>query len=68
VTVVWVVMAAVVVLAVLSLSRFRPGGPGPAVQWVPRSLRPRLNQYYNAKGWTAPFTEEGERNPERRVL
>lgn len=61
-----VVIAVVVVIGVaVSIVRLRRGGPGPAVNWIPRSLRPNLNRYYAKRGWRAPFDQDGNRNPDR---
>ncbi len=50
---------------VISIVRLRRGGPGPAVNWIPRSLRPNLNRYYTRRGWQTPFDQDGNRNPDR---
>ena len=67
-TLTWIVVPILLVLAVLSLIGLRSGGPGPAVRWVPRAMRPRLNRWYQSKGWAAPYTATGERNPDRPLV
>jgi len=41
--------------------RMRRGGAGPAVSWVPRSLRLRLNRYHEQHGWQKPYEESGNK-------
>ena len=60
-----VIIVAVVVVAAVSFVRLRPGGPGPAVNWVPRSMRGRMNSSYEKRGWQKPFDADGNRNPDR---
>jgi hypothetical protein len=64
----YIVVAFVVVGFVLSLVRLRRGGPGPAVNYVPPGLRPRLNSLYRRMGWQAPYDERGDRRPDRSGL
>jgi hypothetical protein len=60
------VIAVLVVIGVaVSIVRLRRGGPGPAVNWIPRSLRPNLNRYYARRGWQTPFDQDGNRDPDR---
>jgi hypothetical protein len=59
------VVAFMVVCVALSVYRMRRNGPGPAVNYVPRALRPRFNAYYRRNGWQEPFDAEGNRNPYR---
>lgn len=49
----------------ITVFRLRRGGPGPAVNWVPRSLRGRVNRRYEARGWQKPFNDDGSRNEDR---
>lgn len=65
---VYVVVVFMVVVAVLSVFRMRRGGPGPAVDYVPRALRGRLNSAYRREGWQKPFDEHGNRSPDRSQL
>jgi len=61
-----VVIAVLLVIGVaVSIARLRRGGPGPAVNWIPRSLRPNLNRHYAKRGWQKPFDHDGNRNPDR---
>jgi len=62
---IYAVIAFMVVVLVISVIRLRRGGPGPAVNYVPRMLRPRVNAYYRSRGWQEPFDVDGERNPMR---
>ncbi|MDE9364776.1 hypothetical protein PZ938_04100 [Luteipulveratus sp. YIM 133132] len=52
----------------LTLWRLRRGGPGPQMNWIPRSMRGRANKTYRKHGWQEPFDDEGNRNPDRTVL
>jgi hypothetical protein len=61
---VWVIAVAVLVLVVTAI-RLRRGGPGPAVNYVPRVRRPRVNAYYRSRDWQEPFDVDGNRNPMR---
>jgi hypothetical protein len=51
------VFAAVPIVCVLVLFTRR----GPAVGYVPRRWRSRLNDFYQRHGWDAPFDEAGKR-------
>lgn len=65
------IVGVVILLAIgfgLSLRRLRKGGPGPAVNWVPRKMRAGLKETYRDKGWQEPFDEDGNRNPDRKPL
>lgn len=64
----WVVVGAIAVLAVTSLLRLRKGGPGPAVNWVPRALCGRTNDFYQRHGWSAPYDESGNKRPGRHAM
>jgi hypothetical protein len=57
-----------VVVAVVSVIRLRPGGPGPAMRWIPRSTRAGANREYEKHGWQKPFDDQGNRNPDRDAL
>ncbi len=61
----YIVIAFMVVCFMLSIYRMRRNGPGPAVNYVPKAFRPRLNAYYRRNGWQEPFDAEGNRNPDR---
>lgn len=64
--VIWVIAALIIVVAVpLSLWRMRRGGPGPGMNWIPRSMRGKANEQYAKRGWQKPFDDDGERNPDR---
>ena len=52
----------------MSLYPLRRGGPGPAVNGVPRRMRGRLNESFEKAGWQKPYQEDGERNPDRSQL
>lgn len=47
------------------LFRRRKGGPGPQVNWVPKSMRGKVNEHYEKEGWQKPYDEDGNRNPDR---
>lgn len=47
------------------LYRRRKGGPGPQVNWVPKSLRGKVNEHYEKEGWQKPYDDDGNRNPDR---
>jgi hypothetical protein len=53
---------------VASMYRLRRGGPGPAVNYVPRPWRQALNARYARKGWQQPYDANGNRNPDRTQL
>jgi hypothetical protein len=55
----------IVIVAVISLMRLRRGGAGPAVNWVPRPLRPSLDRRYAKRGWEVPFDEDGNHHQSR---
>jgi hypothetical protein len=55
-------MAFCIIMALLQLRR---GGPGPAVNYIPKGLRPSVNAYYRNHGWQEPFDADGNRNPMR---
>ncbi len=61
-----VIVLGVALVGVTTVRRLRPGGPGLAVAWVPRSMRPRLNQFHQRHGWQQPFDDNGDRVPGRR--
>jgi len=65
---IYIVIAFIVVLAAISIFRMRRGGPGPAVNYVPRGMRGRLNSAYRRKGWQEPFDHEGNRSSDRSQL
>lgn len=58
----------VVIVVIVILIRLRPGGPGPAANYIPAALRPKLNAFYRRFGWQEPFDAEGNRNPRRKKL
>ena len=64
----YIVIAFMVVVAVISFVRLRRGGPGPAVNYVPPALRGRLNSAYQRAGWQQPFDEHGNRSPDRSAI
>lgn len=53
---------------IMAMLRLRRGGPGPAVNYVPKALRPTVNAYYRDRGWQEPFDVDGNRNPLRDQL
>jgi len=62
----WVLMPVVVVFMVIALFRtFRQqsDGKGPAVQWFPRALRPRVNRLFAQRGWPEPYDESLDKIP-----
>jgi hypothetical protein len=59
------IVIAVVLVGGVSFLRMRRGGPGPAVNWVPRSMRGRVNKSYEQHGWQQPFDGDGDRNQNR---
>lgn len=61
----YVMIAFFVIVFGVSLLRLRRGGPGPAVNYVPRRLRGNLNSAYRRAGWQEPFDSSGNRNPDR---
>lgn len=63
-----VVIVFMAVVMLISLSRLRSGGPGPGVNWVPRSMRGKLNRAYEKRGWQKPYDADGNRNPDRGQL
>jgi hypothetical protein len=62
---IFVFLAFMVVVVAISFYRLRRGGPGPAMNWIPRSMRPKANNMYEKHGWQAPFDGDGNRSPER---
>jgi hypothetical protein len=64
----WLGVVAIVLVGGTTLVRLRPGGPGLAVAWVPKSLRPRLNGFYRRHGWPEPYDDNGDRAPGRRTF
>jgi hypothetical protein len=64
----YLIFAFMIVCLVLSVYRLRRGGPGPAMNYLPRSLRPMANAYYRRMGWQEPFDVDGDRNPLRGKL
>jgi hypothetical protein len=63
-----VIIAFVIVIAVISFVRLRRGGPGPAVNGVPRAFRGRLNAVYKRAGWQQPYDDAANRSPDRTKL
>jgi hypothetical protein len=66
-----VVVLVVVFMAVClaaTVYRLRRGGPGPAVNYVPRAFRQSLDRRYERRGWQLPYDAEGIRNPDRSQL
>lgn len=62
----YVVLGLFVVFAIIfTARRFRKGGPGPSIGWVPRRLRPGLNKKMEEHGYQKPYDDEGNRNPGR---
>ncbi|RKR73335.1 hypothetical protein [Frondihabitans australicus] len=59
---------AVVLVGITAIVRLRRGGPGPNVQWLPKSMRKRVNDEYEEHGWQKPYDDEGNRNPDRDAL
>lgn len=57
-----------IIAFVLGFIRLRPGGPRPAVDCIPRALRPKLSAFYRRFGWQEPCGAEGNRNPRRKKL
>jgi hypothetical protein len=64
---IYVVIAFMAVVLVITMIRLRRGGPGPQVNWIPRALRPRTNRFFTGRGWQAPYDAEGNRNPQRGI-
>jgi hypothetical protein len=64
----YIIIAFIVVCAVVSFIRLRQGGPGPAVNYVPRAFRGRLNSTYERAGWQRPFDDEGNRSRDRSQI
>lgn len=60
-----VIVIFMVIVAVITVFRLRRGGPGPQVNWIPRSLRGRVNDDFEKNGWQKPYDEDGNRNPDR---
>jgi hypothetical protein len=62
----------IVVFAILfvgvTIFRSRKGGPGPQVNWVPKSMRAKLNDRFEEEGWQKPYDDDGNRNPDRKQL
>lgn len=66
---VWVIAGLILVVGVpLTFWRLRRGGPGPAMNWIPRSMRAKANEQYDKHGWQEPFDDDGNRNPDRPSL
>ena len=61
----YVVIAFIIIIGLFSVFRLRQGGPGPAVNYVPRGMRGRLNSAYRRAGWQQPYDENGDRSPDR---
>ena len=57
-----VFIAALVFVAAAAMYRLRRGGRGPRAEWLPRSLRSRVNEAYRREGWTEPYAQ-GSRRP-----
>jgi hypothetical protein len=64
----WLVLAFMAFVLALTIYRLRSGGPGPAVNWLPRSLRSRTNKVYDKHGWQQPYDEDGIRNTDRSAV
>ncbi|MFC6878984.1 MULTISPECIES: hypothetical protein [Actinomadura] len=56
------------VIVVISFVRMRTGGPGPALNWVPPRMRPRVNRLYASKGWDEPYGADGRKKSPGRIL
>ena len=64
-----VLIIAVVVIGVgVTIYRLRPGGPGPAMNWMPKSMRKGANAEYDKHDWQKPFDDDGSRNADRDAL
>lgn len=61
----YVIFAFFGVCFAISVYRLRRNGPGPAVNYIPKAFRPRMNALYRRNGWQEPFDEDGDRNPFR---
>ena len=62
----WLVPALIFLVALpLTFWRLRRGGPGPAMNWIPRSMRGKAHERYREHGWQEPFDDNGNRNPDR---
>ena len=64
----YVVVAFMVVVFVLSIYRLRRGGPGPAVNWIPRRMRSEVNSAYEHEDWQKPYDEQGNRSSDTSPL
>lgn len=64
----WFVVPFMIVVFGISIHNMRKGGSGPAVNWVPRQFRQRVNDRYRRHGWVEPYDEDGNRNPNRTAL
>ena len=64
-TIVWFAVVAVALVVIVAAVRMRRGGPGPAVNWVPKKFRGSLNSVYRKRGWTAPYDDNGEKTSTR---
>jgi mannose/fructose/N-acetylgalactosamine-specific phosphotransferase system component IID len=56
-----VVIIFVVVAVPLAVYRMRKGGPGPGVNWIPKSMRGKTNEVYEEHGWQEPYDAQGEK-------
>ncbi|RFS83410.1 hypothetical protein D0T12_20360 [Actinomadura spongiicola] len=62
-----VILAFMIIVMAVTLLRLRKRGPGPAVYWVPRGLRSRVNRHYAEQGWSTPYDERGHRKRDREL-
>ncbi len=61
---VWFVIPCAILVAfgfVASVIRYRKRGP--AVGYVPRRWRPKVNEWFSGHGWDKPYDENGETKP-----
>lgn len=62
----YVILALFIVFAIVfTARRFRRGGPGPSVAWIPKFMRPKVNREFSKRGFQKPYDEEGNRNKSR---
>jgi hypothetical protein len=62
-----IVIIVIGVLAVAaSFYRLRRGGPGPQTNWIPKSMRGKVNDEYEKKGWQKPYDDHGNRDTDRK--
>jgi hypothetical protein len=48
-----------VVMVVQQVARSREHGP--QVLWLPKFVRPRVNEYFRGRGWPEPYDDVGRR-------